>query len=51
MIGAAYWFDEAAKYNDQAAEAEDPAERKEYLELANICLDIATRLEERVTAG
>jgi hypothetical protein len=51
MIGASYWFDEATKFQDHAAEAEDPSERKEYLELADVCLELAMRLEERVTAG
>jgi hypothetical protein len=51
MIGAAYWFDEATKYEVHAAAAEEPAERKEYLELAEICFDIAVRLDQRATAG
>jgi hypothetical protein len=51
MIDADYWFDEAEKYKERAAEAEDPAEREEYLELCDICFDVATSLEDRVTGG
>jgi len=51
MIDAAYWFDESAKYKENASETEDPAEKQEFLELAEICFDIAVRLEDRATAG
>jgi len=51
MIGAAYWFDESAKYQENAAETGNPAEKQEFLELAEICFDIAVRLEDRATAG
>jgi hypothetical protein len=51
MNGSDYWFDEAAKYKEHAAEADDSNEQKEFLELADICFDIAIRLEERATPG
>jgi hypothetical protein len=51
MIAWFYWYDEAAKYNEQALAAEDPGKQREYLELAEICIDIAAWAEQRATGG
>lgn len=51
MMKSSYWFDEAVKYKEQALVSEDPAEQREYLELAEICVDIAVRVEGRETGG
>ena len=51
MIGSTYWFEEAAKYEEYAADALDPSEKQEFLELAKICFDVAIEIEDRATAG
>ena len=51
MMESSYWFDEAAKYKEQALATEDPGEQREYLDLAEICVDIAVRVEERTPGG
>jgi hypothetical protein len=51
MIEWSYWYDEAAKYKEQALAAEDPDAQREFLELAEICIDVAAKVEERATSG
>jgi hypothetical protein len=51
MIESSYWFDEAAKFKEQAKAVEDAGEQDEFLELAEICIEIAIRVEERATGG
>jgi hypothetical protein len=51
MMEFAYWFDEAVKYREQAQATADPGEQREFLELAEVCVDFANRLEERATGG
>jgi hypothetical protein len=51
MMESSYWFEEASKYKEQARASEDPAEQHEFLELAEICIDFASRVEERATGG
>jgi hypothetical protein len=51
MIEWLYWYEEAAKYKEQALAAEDAEAQREFLELAEICVDVAARAEERATSG
>lgn len=51
MIEWSYWYDEAVKYRERALAAEDPGEQRELFELAEICIDVAARVEERATSG
>jgi hypothetical protein len=51
MIEWSYWYDEAAKYKEQALAAEDPGEQREFLELAKVCIDVAVSAEDRATSG
>ena len=51
MIEWLYWYEEAAKYKEQALAAEDADAQREFLELAEICVDVAARAEERATSG
>jgi len=51
MIEWSYWYDEAAKYAELAQTAKDPGEQQELLELAEICVDVAAKVEERSTGG
>ena len=51
MIEAFYWWDEAAKFKEQARAIEDPRQQQEFLELAGICEDVAAEAEERATGG
>jgi hypothetical protein len=46
-----YLRDEAAKYRKLAAQAVDPLVKKELLELAAICDEVANNIEDRMTAG
>jgi hypothetical protein len=51
MIHALYWWDEATKFKEFARAANNPRERKEFIELAEVCEDVAAKLEERATGG
>jgi hypothetical protein len=51
MMESSYWFDEAFKYRERALMSEDPEERREFLELAEVCAEFAVGVEERATAG
>jgi hypothetical protein len=51
MIGALYWWDEAAKFKESARAARNPREQREFIELAEACEDVAAKLEERATGG
>ena len=51
MMESSYWFDEASKYRERAFMSKDPEERREFLELAEVCADFAAGIEERATAG
>ncbi len=51
MIESSYWFDEAAKYKEQALVTENAGEQQEFLELAEICVNVAIWVEERTTGG
>ena len=43
MMECSYWFDEAFKYRERALSSEDAEERREFLELAEICADVCRR--------
>ncbi len=51
MIDALYWWDEAVKFKESARAAEDELTQQEFIELAEICEDVAAKLEERATGG
>jgi hypothetical protein len=51
MIEALYWWDEAAKFKECARVSRDPHEQRELIELAEVCGDVAARVEERATGG
>lgn len=51
MMESSYWFDESFKYRERALLSEDAEERRELLELAEICAEFAAGVEERATAG
>ena len=46
-----YLRDEARKYRKLAEQAADPVIKKELLELADICDEVADNIEDRMTAG
>jgi hypothetical protein len=46
-----YLRDEAQKYRKLAEEADDPLNKQELLELADICDKAADNIEDRMTAG
>jgi hypothetical protein len=51
MIDATYWWEEATKFIQSARETEDPQEQQELIELAEVCQDVAVKMEERATGG
>jgi hypothetical protein len=51
MIDAGFWWDEAMRFSEQALGIEDLGERQEFLELAQVCEDIAVEIEDRATPG
>ena len=51
MMESSFWFEEASKYEEQARASEDPHEQREFLELAQVCIEFASRVEERATGG
>ena len=46
-----YLRDEAAKYRQLAEQADDPVVRNELLELASVCEEVASNIEDRLTGG
>jgi hypothetical protein len=46
-----YYRDQAAKYRELAEKATDPVVKKEYLELAEACEDVADRLDDIRASG
>ena len=46
-----YLRDEAAKYRDLAANDEDSIAKKEFLELAVICEEVANDIDDRRVSG
>ncbi len=51
MIESSFWFDEAARYQEQALETEESEEQREFLELAEACFAFASWVEDRATGG
>lgn len=51
MIEARYWWDEAAKFKEEAYASRDPETQAELLELAETCESIAIKVEDRDTGG
>ena len=51
MIEALYWWDEAAKYKEEARRTANAAEQMEFLELAETCEAVAIDAEDRATSG
>lgn len=48
---ALYWWDQAAKFTEQALASEDVKRRAELLELADTCEAVAVDVEDRATGG
>ncbi len=48
---ALYWWDQAAKFMEQALASEDLNLRAELLELADSCEAVAVDVEDRATGG
>ena len=46
-----YLRDEAAKYRDLAAKDHDICAKREFLELANICEEVANDMDDRRVSG
>jgi hypothetical protein len=46
-----YLRDQATKYRALAEGALDPAIKVEFFELADICEEVANKIEDRMTAG
>lgn len=46
-----YWWDQATSYRELAQEAHYPELRREYLELAEACDEIAADFEARMPSG
>ncbi len=51
MNEALYWWDEAAKFKEQAGMPENAAQHAELLELADVCEAVAIEAEDRITGG
>jgi len=51
MEHVAYLRDQAADYRERAARARDPETRRELLELAAICEQVANNIEDRTASG
>ena len=51
MVYDDYLRDEAAKYRKLAEQAPDELIKKELLELAAVCEEVANNIEDRMTAG
>jgi hypothetical protein len=46
-----YLRDEAAKYRQLAEQADDPVVENELLELASVCEEVASNIEDHLTGG
>jgi hypothetical protein len=46
-----YLRDQAVKYRLLAEKADDPFIKKELMELAEVCEEVANEIEDRATAG
>ncbi len=46
-----YLRDEAAKYRQLAEQADDPVVKTELLELASVCEEVASDIEDHLTKG
>ena len=46
-----YLRDEAAKYRHLAEQTDDPVVKDELLELASVCDEVASNIEDRLTGG
>jgi hypothetical protein len=51
MTEATYWWEEATKFKQQAQVTDDHAERESLLELAEVCVEVAATIEERICGG
>lgn len=51
MDDVAFWREQAAKFRDRAETTGDRARSVEFLELAEICDEVACEIEDRATAG
>jgi hypothetical protein len=51
MIEAIYWWDQAAKFKDEAQASQDTARQAEFLDLAQACEAVAIDIEDRATGG
>jgi hypothetical protein len=46
-----YLRDQAAKYRELAGEAEDALAKQEFLELADVCEEVANNMDDRRASG
>jgi hypothetical protein len=51
ICAAAYLRDEAARYRQLAEQTDDPVIKKEMLELASVCEEVANNIEDHLTGG
>jgi len=51
MDDVAFWREQAVKFRDRAETTGDRARSAEFLELAEICDEVACEIEDRATAG
>jgi hypothetical protein len=51
MIEAIYWWDQAAKFQEEALTLQDAAQQAEFLDLAQACEAVAIDIEDRATGG
>jgi hypothetical protein len=51
MDWADYLRDEAARYRQLAEQTDDPVIKKEMLELASVCEEVANNIEDHLTGG
>ena len=46
-----YLREQAAKYRELAATAEDPLVKQEFLELSDVCEEVANNMDDRRASG
>ena len=51
MTEALYWWEEVTKFKQQAQVTQDQAARDDLLELAEVCVEVAATIEERICGG
>jgi hypothetical protein len=51
MDDAAFWREQALKFRDRAETADDATLYRELVDLAEICEQVASEIEDRATAG